>query len=93
MLKYLIRGRLFKNVQMQGAQKLRNEAYIKVRRLTKLAAQRSRLRPRESVGWAFFNSLLEEVDFHGPYRACGHTEFTAVAFLDIEDDFHGLLIE
>ncbi|MDQ5987499.1 MAG: hypothetical protein CSYNP_03244 [Syntrophus sp. SKADARSKE-3] len=36
---------------MQGAQKLRNESYTEVRRLTKLAAQRSR--------WTFFNSLTE----------------------------------
>jgi hypothetical protein len=50
LLKNLILGRLFKNVQMQGAQKLRKEAYIDVCRLTRLAAQRSR--------WAFFNSLL-----------------------------------
>ncbi|MDQ5985622.1 MAG: hypothetical protein CSYNP_01336 [Syntrophus sp. SKADARSKE-3] len=48
--KDLILGSMFKNVQMQGAQKLRNEAYIEVRRVTKLAAQRSR--------WAFFNSLV-----------------------------------
>jgi len=37
-----------KNGQGEGAQKLRNEAYIEVCRLTKLAAQRSR--------WTFFNS-------------------------------------
>ena len=43
-------GRLFKNAQMQGAQKSRNEAYTSVCRLTRLAAQRSRR--------AFFNSLL-----------------------------------
>ena len=48
---------LIRDVQMQGAQKLRNETYTEVRRLTKLAAQRSRRRPRESVGWTFFNSL------------------------------------
>jgi hypothetical protein len=41
--------RLFKNVQMQGAQDLSREAYIDVRRMTKGAAQRSR--------WAVFNSL------------------------------------
>ncbi len=48
---------LIRDAQMQGAQKLRNEAYIEARRCSlpprkrgKLAAQRSK--------WTFFNSLL-----------------------------------
>jgi hypothetical protein len=53
LLKNAILKRLFKNAQMQGAQKSRNEAYMEVCRLTRLAAQRRR--------WAFFNSLLEEI--------------------------------
>ncbi|MDQ5987319.1 MAG: hypothetical protein CSYNP_03059 [Syntrophus sp. SKADARSKE-3] len=51
LLKNSILVSLFKNIQMQGAQKSRNEAYIEVHRMTRLAAQRRR--------WAFFNRLLE----------------------------------
>jgi hypothetical protein len=40
----------FKNVQMQGAQVLRNEAYFSYAAMTKDAAQRRR--------WAFFNSPI-----------------------------------
>ncbi|MDQ5985341.1 MAG: hypothetical protein CSYNP_01050 [Syntrophus sp. SKADARSKE-3] len=62
---------LIRDVQMQGAQKLRNEASgtcsgspkgserVPGKAVTRLAAQLSRRRPRESVGWTFFNSLLE----------------------------------
>ncbi|MDQ5986371.1 MAG: hypothetical protein CSYNP_02092 [Syntrophus sp. SKADARSKE-3] len=60
LLKKSILCRLFKNVQMQDAQELRNESYIEVRRCSlpprkrgKLAAQRSR--------WTFLNSLLEGI--------------------------------
>ncbi|MDQ5984481.1 MAG: hypothetical protein CSYNP_00176 [Syntrophus sp. SKADARSKE-3] len=57
------------DTQTQGAQKLRTEhrGYVPEARkdrnvsperpVTKLVAQRSRRRPRESVGWTFFNSL------------------------------------
>ena len=48
LLKNPILGGLFKNVQMEGAQKPRKKAYFCVRRLTRIAAQRSI--------WAFFNS-------------------------------------
>jgi hypothetical protein len=42
LLKNNLLGRLFKNAQMQGAQKPKSEAYIEIRRAMRLAAQRSR---------------------------------------------------
>jgi len=51
-------NRLFKNIQMQGAQNMRNEAYLFVRRSDECFVQHSR--------WVFFNSLLE------PLQLCRH---------------------
>jgi hypothetical protein len=42
MLKNIQLGRLFKNAQMQGAQKPKSEAYIEIRRAMRFAALRSR---------------------------------------------------
>ncbi|MDQ5987753.1 MAG: hypothetical protein CSYNP_03499 [Syntrophus sp. SKADARSKE-3] len=58
---------LIRDAQMQGAQKLRNEAYIEVRRCSlprrrpgKLAEQRTR--------WTLFNSLLGPYSNYNPIK-------------------------
>jgi hypothetical protein len=42
MMKNTLLGRLFKNAQMQGAQKPKSEAYMEIRRAMRFAAQRSK---------------------------------------------------